>query len=136
MSVILVVEDEAQVLFLADSILSHAGYETVTAATLAEAQAIIQSDKKLDLIFTDITLRDELEGGIQVGQSAFARNKLPVAYTSGRPLTDGMKELFVERSIFLPKPYTDEQLMNAISSLLRESQSVVSLEEIKLKPQC
>jgi CheY-like chemotaxis protein len=120
MAVILVVEDEPQVLSLADSVLIHAGYETVTAATLAEAQAIIQSDKKLDLVFTDITLRDELEGGVQVGQSASARKKLPVVYTSGRPLTDGMKELFVERSIFLPKPYTDEQLVNAIAGLLRE----------------
>jgi FixJ family two-component response regulator len=43
----------------------------------------------------------------------------PVLYTSGRAITDGMKALFVENSDFLPKPYTDHALIDAIAKLLR-----------------
>lgn len=108
------------VLVLGESVLQRAGYETLTAGTLAEAQAVIHSDQKLDLVFTDITLPDNPEGGLQLGQLVRqARLGVPVLYTSGRTLTDGMKELFVDRSSFLPKPYTDEQLITAMADLLR-----------------
>jgi CheY-like chemotaxis protein len=120
MASILVVEDEPTVLVLGESVLQRAGYETLTAGTLAEAQAVIHSDQKLDLVFTDITLPENPEGGLQMGQLVRqARPRVPVLYTSGRALTDGMKELFVERSSFLPKPYTDEQLISAVADLLR-----------------
>lgn len=120
MASILVVEDEPTVLVLGESVLQRAGYETLTAGTLAEAQAVIHSDQKLDLVFTDITLPENPEGGLQMGQLVRqARPGVPVLYTSGRALTDGMKELFVERSSFLPKPYTDEQLISAVADLLR-----------------
>ena len=56
MATILVVEDEPTILLLAESVLQHAGYETLTASTLAEAQAILNSDQPLNLIFTDIQL--------------------------------------------------------------------------------
>ena len=38
---VLVVEDETQVLMLAELVLQQAGYDTLSAATRAEAQAII-----------------------------------------------------------------------------------------------
>ena len=68
MASILVVEDEPTVLVLGESVLQRAGYETLTAGTLAEAQAVIHSDQKLDLVFTDITLPENPEGGLQMGQ--------------------------------------------------------------------
>ena len=118
---ILIVEDEAPILVLVESILQQAGYETLTAASLAEAQAIIHSDQPVDLIFTDINLGEDHEGGLQVGQMVRqARPKTPVVYTSGRSLTDGMKSLFVEQSLFLSKPYTNEQVVEAVAGLLRE----------------
>ena len=119
---VLIVEDEAPILVLVESILQQAGYETLTSSTLAEAQAIIHSDQPVDLVFTDITLGEDHEGGLQVGQMARqARPKTPVVYTSGRGLTDGMKSLFVEQSLFVPKPYTNEQVVEAVASLLREA---------------
>ena len=48
MAAVLIIEDETQVLILAESVLQHAGYETVSASTVAEAQAIINSAHKLD----------------------------------------------------------------------------------------
>lgn len=118
---VLIVEDEAPILVLVESILRQAGYETLTASTLAEAQAIIHSEQPLDLIFTDINLGEDYEGGLQLGQMVRqARPKTPVVYASGRPLTDGMKGLFAEQSLFLSKPYTNEQAVEAVAKLLRE----------------
>ena len=80
MANILVVEDEAIVLLNTESVLLDAGYDTVTASSFPQAEAIIQSDQPLDLIFTDINLHDELEGGLKVGKLSHG---IPVLYTSG-----------------------------------------------------
>jgi DNA-binding response OmpR family regulator len=117
---ILVVEDEAAILVLTESIPQQAGYETLTAATLAEEQAVIHSDRPIELVFTDVNLGEDHEGGLQVGQIIRqSRPETPVVYTSGRGLTDGMKTLFVDRHRFLPKLYTNEQLVEAVAALLR-----------------
>ena len=92
-----------------------------TASTLSQAQAVIGSAEHMDLVFTDICLGDHQEAGIHVGHSVRQlRPQTPVLYTSGFNLTDGLKELFVDRSEFLAKPYTDQQLIEALAGLLRE----------------
>jgi CheY-like chemotaxis protein len=97
MAIVLIVEDEVQVLVLAESILQHAGYETLSASTLAEADAVVHSENNIDLIFTDLGLGDQAEAGLELGQSASqARRGIPILYTSGRSLTDGMRSLFSE----------------------------------------
>jgi DNA-binding NtrC family response regulator len=121
MAVVLVVEDEIQILWMTQSVLETAGYQTLTAGTVAEAQAIIHSDQKVDLIFVDITLANHPEGGLTIGKMVDqAREGLPVLYTSGRELTDGMKALFAANSKYLSKPYTDQQLIQAIANMLPE----------------
>ena len=104
------------VLDLAESVLIDAGHDTVTASSLPQAEAIMQSDQPLDLIFTDINLHDELEGGLKVGQLS---QGIPVLYTSGKPITDNMRALFAARSAFLPKPYRDHQVVDAVGALLK-----------------
>ena len=119
MATILIVEDEAPLLILAESVIQGAGYTTLTAATLAEAQSIIQSDAQIDLLFSDLGLGEQLEAGLELGKmTAEARPTLPILYTSGRSLTDGMRSLFIEKSEFLAKPYTNDQLVGAIKQLL------------------
>ena len=121
MARVLVVEDETQILILAESVLQQAGYDTLSAATVAEAQAIINDQgEKFDLLFADVELGNHKEGGLTLGKLiGEARKGTPVLYTSGRTLTDGMQSLFVERSAFLPKPYTAQQLTEAVAELLR-----------------
>jgi DNA-binding NtrC family response regulator len=121
MAVILIVEDEAPLLVLAESVLQQAGHDTLSAASLAQAQAVIDSDAHLDLVFTDIGLVNEREGGLQVGQRlGEARQGIPVLYTSGMTMTDGMSSLFVTPSEFLPKPYRENELLDAVDRLLAE----------------
>jgi CheY-like chemotaxis protein len=113
---ILVVEDEAMILVHAESVLLEAGHDTCTAATLPQAEAIIQSDQPLDLIFTDITLLDELEGGLKVGKLSHG---IPVLYTSGKPITRAIRARFAKRSAFVAKPYHDRQIVDAVVALLK-----------------
>lgn len=117
MATILIVEDKTTLLILAESVLRSAGYETVSASNRSEAGAILRSDRHIDVVATDISLGDDdRDGGLELAQTAAkARPGTPVLYVSGRALTDGMKELFVERSSFLEKPYTDEQLVSAVA---------------------
>lgn len=65
-STVLIVEGEAQIL-LTQSVLEGADYETLTATTVAEAQAIINSDKKLDLMVPDITLSNHPKSSMTIG---------------------------------------------------------------------
>jgi hypothetical protein len=69
----------------------------------------------------NIGLGEELDGGLKIARTASQEHPgIPVLYVSGRPLTDGMQALFVEPNAFLPKPYTDDQLVGGVSSLLRD----------------
>src|SRR5689334_2517460 len=105
MAVILILEDDDQVRVLAESVLQENGYQTVTASTAEQALALIENGEKIDLIFTDIGLQSDVQGGIMFAQEATRKTKVPVLYTTGQGLTDGMQALFVERFGFLAKPY-------------------------------
>jgi CheY-like chemotaxis protein len=115
---ILVVEDEAQVLLLAESYLEEHGHKTLSAATVTQASAIIESDQPLDLLFTDIGLGDDLQAGLDLARAAVGRRPgLKVLYATGQTVTDGMKALFVEGSAVLAKPYTVDELLTNLSVL-------------------
>jgi DNA-binding NtrC family response regulator len=119
---VLIVEDEVQILLLAESALQEAGHETLSAGTLSDAQAIIADpSEKLDLVFTDIELHSHKDGGIALGKFVKAsRSGVPVLYTSGRPVTAEMELQFAGQSLFLHKPYSPSQLRRRIMELLEK----------------
>jgi DNA-binding NtrC family response regulator len=120
MAIVLIVEDDEQVRTLADSILQQAGYDTRSAASTAEAQAILESNEKIDVLFVDLALLDHQEEGLHLAEAAAkTRPGLPVIYTTGRGVTDGMLALFVQPNVFLAKPYNAQQLLTAVSNLLQ-----------------
>jgi DNA-binding NtrC family response regulator len=115
MAVILIVEDEEQVRVLADSFLRAEGNETLSAATIEQALALIEGDKPVDLLFVDLKIQDDIEGGLKLAKKAVeGRPNLKVLYTSGQAVTDGMDALFVEKSAFLRKPYTVDELATTL----------------------
>jgi DNA-binding NtrC family response regulator len=119
MTVVLVVEDDEQVRILAESILQEAGH-TVIAATGAEgAQALLDTQQSIDVLFVDLNLGGDLEAGLRIAQEARgARPKLSILYTTGAGINAGMKAMFTEPYHFLPKPYTVEQLTKSVTYLL------------------
>jgi two-component system cell cycle sensor histidine kinase/response regulator CckA len=120
MCVVLIVEDEVPVRHVAETILRRAGHETLCAGTVSEALAIIQSMQSIDLLFTDMALGNEAQGGIRVSEGVTrSRPGLPVLYTSGGVIADSTRSSFVEPGTFLPKPYSRAQLLQAVSDLTR-----------------
>jgi len=81
MAVVLIVEDEATLLILAESVLQTAGYETLSANSLLEVQGIVESDIKFDVMFTDLTLHDDHDGGVEAAKLVVQkRPTTPVLY--------------------------------------------------------
>ena len=116
MAVILIVEAETQVRVLSESCLQEQGHQTLSAATLDEAVAVVDDSEDIELLFTDIELQGDVQAGLTLAQSAIERRAdLKVLYTSCHAITDGMKALFVENSGFLPKPYTVDQLQAVLT---------------------
>jgi DNA-binding NtrC family response regulator len=116
MAIVLVVDDEEQVRVLTESVLRDCGHQTLSAATVDQALALIRAEQSIELLFTDINLANDAEEGLvhpglELAQQARRiRPKLRVVYTTDVSVTDGMKALFVEGSDFLAKPYDVDQL--------------------------
>ena len=93
------------------------------AATGAEgAAALLAADQPVDVLFIDLNLGNDMEAGLKVAQVAKeTRPKLSVIYTTGAGVNAGMKALFIEPFLFLPKPYTFEQLTKSVAFLLLNS---------------
>jgi CheY-like chemotaxis protein len=116
MATVLLVEDEDQVRVLAESYLEEQGHTVLTAASKDGALAILESGQAVDVLFVDLGLKDEIDGGLELAKRAVEmRPNLKVLYTTGRPVTDGTRARFVQGAAFLPKPYTVEQLLAALS---------------------
>ncbi len=110
MAIVLLVEDEEQVRVLAESYLEEQGHQVLSAGSPQGAIALLEKTPHVDVLFTDIDLKGDIAAGINLARDALPRwPHLKVLYTSGRDLTDGMKARFVEKSAFLPKPYTVEE---------------------------
>ena len=124
MAVVLVVDDVDQVRVLAESILQGMGFQTLSAATVDQALALIRAEPSIELLFTDINLADDVETGLvhpglELAQQALRLSpQLRVLYTTGASVTDGMKALFVEGSDVLAKPYDINQLSAKIAEMV------------------
>lgn len=92
------------------------GHQVLSAGSPNGAIALLKRTPHVDVLFTDIDLKDKIASGIKFSQdAAFRWPHLKVLYTTGRDLTDDMKARFVENSAFLPKPYTVEELLTTLS---------------------
>lgn len=119
MAWVLIMEDETQVRVLAEEILKEAGHQTLSAANVPEALALLRAYELINVLFADIKLEENGPTGLELAQKALAiRPKLKVLYTTGAGITDGTKALFVEGSAFLPKPYTPAQLIEGIRTIM------------------
>ncbi len=113
---VLVVEDEAQVLVLAESYLEEQGHITFSASTVEGALAVLDREQNIDLLFTDLGLDGNNSAGLEIARQAVERRPhLKVLYTTGQTVTDGMKALFVDGAKLIEKPYTVNQLSSALA---------------------
>ena len=122
MAVVLIVEDDEQIRVLSESVLQEAGHTVISATGTDGAQALLDTGQSIDVLFIDLTLGGDLEAGLRVAQEArAARPELSVLYTTGAGVNAGMKALFSEPYLFLPKPYTFEQLTKSVGFLVAKA---------------
>jgi DNA-binding NtrC family response regulator len=119
MAVILIVEDDAFIHEYVEIIVQELGHETLSARDMDGALSSLCATARIDVLITDICLKWPSSGGIELAHLAIKlRPKLRVLYTTGSPITDELKSLFVEDARFLRKPYTVQQLRGSIGELL------------------
>ncbi len=97
------------------------GHQTLSASDIEEALLLLRSDLPIDVMFTDIYLKDAVLGGCELAVEAVAmRPNLRVLYTTGNSVTEKMKALLIDGMQFLRKPYTQNQLESSIAHTLAD----------------
>jgi two-component system cell cycle sensor histidine kinase/response regulator CckA len=118
--IILLVEDEASVRAFASRALSLRGYTVLEAASAEEALARLEDRTlEIDLFVTDVVMPG-LDGPAWVRQALETRPNVKVIFVSGYA-EDALSEdtTRIPNSVFLPKPFSLNDLTNTVQSLLR-----------------
>jgi DNA-binding NtrC family response regulator len=119
MAVVLVVDDEVFIRQTAELMIEDMGHETLAASNAGDALEHLNSTLPIDALFTDIRLTSTATGGFELARWAVVlRPGLRVLYTTGSPLTDAMRALFVDGAGFLQKPYSPDQFQTSMKELL------------------
>jgi CheY-like chemotaxis protein len=109
---VLVVEDEALLLYsIADELRDH-GFDVVEARNAAEALRALEANPEIRLLFTDVDMPGTMDG---LALAAAVRHRWPpikiiVTSGKGRPAPSALPD-----GAFIPKPYTS----HAISEVFR-----------------
>ena len=119
LSVVLIVEDELFTLEAAEIVIQDMGHRTLSASDTDEAQSLLRSPHRIDVLFTDIYLKTAILGGLKIAEEATKlRPNLRVLYATGTFITENMRARFVEGAQCLRKPYSVQLLQDAITDLL------------------
>jgi len=115
---VLVVEDEPQVLHLAETILKESGYQVLTAHTPGEAIDIARDNGRIDLLLSDMIMPDmngkELQVNIETIRPG-VRTLFMSGYTDEVIGRDALRESAAD---FIEKPFTLQSLAGKVREVL------------------
>ncbi|WP_109314980.1 ATP-binding protein [Pseudovibrio ascidiaceicola] len=118
---ILVVEDDLQTLLRAKTMLQEMGLICIEANSYGSAKVLIENGTKFDILFTDVQLEDGKIGWDLAEASIKACADQKVVVTSGRfPKALEPQTQSLERITRLAKPYSKEQLAEALLSQIKQ----------------
>lgn len=113
---VLVVEDEALLLFSIADDLRDAGFNVFEALNADAAVVLLEKHSEISLLFTDVDMPGSMDG---LKLSAAVRDRWPpvkILVTSGKAqLSD--RDL-PSGSRFMPKPYQPDRVVSAMKALL------------------
>ena len=110
---ILVVEDEADVRTIVRRQLERLGHRVVAAGSAADALRLLESEEP-DLLLADVVLAADMDGIELAAAARAARPQLPVIFMSGYTGASKARRIRDAGAPLLPKPFTAEQLDQAI----------------------
>ena len=114
---ILVVEDNEDVRELAESMLDSAGYAVVSAPSGEQALSLLEQDKDIDLVFTDVLMPGGMNGLQLADQVRERRPGTPILITTG--YMDELPTASRAQSLdILTKPYRQEDLLSRVRAIL------------------
>jgi len=119
MQAILVVDDDNAVLRLIESSLKFHGFETLAAATAAEAQEVFKQHRDdIVMLLTDIRMPGG-DGPALARTLLHSKPDLQVLFMSGFAEADWPETAIVRRFAFIGKPFTPGLLIRTVQDLLK-----------------
>ena len=121
---ILIVDDELELLQLANRFLQDLGYNTLTASNAENALTILQSNCNIDLLFTDIVMPGTMDGCELAKKALQIQPDIKVLLTSGfAPKYASTEKLSIPAFKLLNKPYRKSNLASHIQDVLTHNGS-------------
>lgn len=118
---ILVVEDKHEVREVVVKQLAELGYETIEAQNADEALRIVESDQRIDLLFTDVVMPRGRTGVELARLARELRPELKILLTSGfTSALNGDEEEREQPEAFISKPYRQSDLARKIREVLAD----------------
>jgi two-component system nitrogen regulation response regulator NtrX len=132
MKKILIVDDEKDIRFILNEILTENQYTVVSAGTIKEAESIINNDH-FDLALLDVLLDEKSRDGLYLLNQIKKKNKdIPVIMMSGHAniqiAVNSVKDGAFE---FLEKPFNQERLLNFIKRGIEFSELSTSKQNLQ-----
>lgn len=115
---VLIADDNQEVLRSVAEMLREAGYTVIAAATVRAALDLLDADRGIDIVVSDIRMPD-VDGFdlFRILRSRFP--SLPVVLVTGLPLTDD--DMIPRGALILEKPFGIEELRHVIDEGLRRT---------------
>jgi CheY-like chemotaxis protein len=116
---ILLVEDNADLRELTETMLHGLGYRTLAVANAAEAEQILARDEPVDLLLTDVVLPGGTNGPELIAKARIRRPGLKALLVSGFPTDDIERQTSPAAGVpLLIKPFRKHQLADAVRCAL------------------
>jgi PAS domain S-box-containing protein len=116
---VLVVDDEPTVRMLVLEVLAEFGYQGVEAADGAEGLAILQSDRRIDLLVTDVGLPGGMNGRQMADAARVRRQGLKVLFITGYAESAAVGDGSLDAGMHvMTKPFAMEALAARIKTLI------------------
>ena len=116
---VLIVDDEADLLILAERYLQNLGYRTFTADNPQDALSLLEQNTKIDLLFSDVVMPGNINGYALAEQAVNSMPALKVLLTSGftaNTIAINGQSRFTAH--LLPKPYRHYELAKRVRDIL------------------
>lgn len=115
--VVLIADDEAGIRDVLQASFEDGGFSVVSASGGEEAIAVLDSNRAIRALVTDIRLGSEVSGWDVARHGRELNPDLPVVYVTGSDGND-WSSLGVPNSVLITKPFATAQVLTAISQLL------------------